>query len=140
KEPQPDPVAACVGTDAGPRIVQLVDDPGSLDGGAPLTWDGWAGQFVNAYCVGCHNPAASCGGNGCHAPGDPKMLDFRQKKQVAERASVVRCGIAETQDASWHCNGVEPAVFPKANGTCTNAFPTARQRQFLIDWINAGTP
>ena len=39
--------------------------PYPADGGT-VEWDGWAGEFVQDYCVQCHNPAANCTGSGCH--------------------------------------------------------------------------
>jgi hypothetical protein len=108
------------------------------DGGT-VEWDGWAGEFVQDYCVQCHNPSASCGGNGCHAPGDPRIAaDFDNKSDVVARAATIRCGISVAQDPSWQCGPTAPETFPVFLGH--NALPTDEQRDLMVDWFEAGCP
>lgn len=116
----------------GKEVVLL---PFPDDGG--LTWDAWAGAFVRDYCVECHQPAAPCGGNGCHAAGEPALFDFHDPSAVVARASVIQCGIAAQQDPSWGCT-VAPKTFPLENGG--NPLPTDEQRAVVVDWIDAGCP
>ena len=107
------------------------------DGGA-VTWDDWAGAFVRDYCVECHNPAAKCGGEGCHAAGDPVLFDFRDKAAVAARAQAIRCGVGATEDPSPSCAGFTAKEFPKWNGT--NPLPTDEQRALFQQWFDDEMP
>ncbi len=128
----------CAKVEGGAKIVELVASPPA---GVAPTWDNFAGKFVSAYCVGCHNPqVAGCSGAHCHAKGDPIIMDFRDRTQVEARAEVIRCGISLTQEASWNCGKTEPNIFPKGNPTCTNPFPASSQRELMIQWLSAGTP
>lgn len=128
-------VIACGPSDPnqGQEVVLLPfpDDAGEV------TWDGWAGAFVRDYCVECHQPSAPCGGNGCHAPGDPVLFDFHDESAFVLRAQTIQCGIAVTQDPSWSCNGVSPKEFPVVGD---NPLPVDEQRAIMVGWIDAGCP
>jgi hypothetical protein len=123
---------------------QLAPLPGEVEdvipgpGDAGVTWDGWAGEFVRAYCVPCHSPTAPCGGNGCHASGDPTVIDFRDKQAITDRAPVIRCGIAAQQDPAWSCGSTTPKTFPKVKGY--NPIPLDDQRAVMVGWFDAGCP
>jgi hypothetical protein len=118
--------------------VQLADPP---DGGV-VDWDGWAGEFVTDYCVGCHSPAAPCFGSGCHSqsPGSsvPSPLDFTQKSVFVANAPLIRCGISVEQQASWSCGSTPLEEFPLNEGS--NPMPTDEQRAIMVAWISAGCP
>jgi hypothetical protein len=116
----------------GEEVVLL---PYPQDGGT-VEWDGWAGTFVQDYCVQCHNPSASCTGNGCHATGE--LPDFRDQAAIVSFASMIRCGISVEQDPSWGCGGTPPEAFPLNGGS--NPFPTDEQRGLVVAWIDAGCP
>ena len=118
-------------TAPGPPDAQSVVLP-PPDGG-PVTWDGWAGAFVQDYCVQCHNPASPCSNGTCHA-----LPDFRQQATVAGLAPAIRCGVATAQDPAWDCGSVAPEQFPVSGGG--NAMPTDEQRAALVAWIDAGCP
>jgi hypothetical protein len=128
------PMLSPSGSGDGGEIVLLAFPP---DGGAVL-WDGWAGGFVNDYCVQCHNPTASCFGSGCHLPGDPRTPDFQAKTTVVQDALQIRCGICVNQDPDWDCGTTAPKTFPVTNGG--NPLPTDEQRGLLVGWIDAGCP
>ena len=128
------------------KQLEVVDDP--PDGGA-VTWDSWTNSFVNAYCVGCHNPKTTlCGGDGCHTQGDPGILFFDDRAVVTSKLETIRCGVATTQDPAWDCgrfhdsfhHEIGPRTFPKCNNGATNLFPSDRQRAIMVDWVNAGAP
>ena len=106
------------------------------DGGA--TWDNWTGAFIGDYCVECHNPAAKCGGEGCHAAGDPVLFDFRDEKAVIQHSTAIRCGAGATTDPSPECAAFRAKEFPKWTGS--NPLPTDEQREVLLGWIDAGMP
>jgi hypothetical protein len=116
------------------QVIVLLPDPD--DGG--LTWDAWAGAFVRDYCVACHSPTAPCGGSGCHAAGDPVLVDFHDEPTVVSRSAMIRCGIAAQQDPSWSCGSIAPKTFPVENGG--NPLPTDDQRALVVSWIDAGCP
>ena len=118
----------------GTEVVLL---PYPADGGA-VEWDGWAGAFVNDYCVQCHSPTASCFGSGCHTPGDPRTPDFQEKSTGVADAPLIRCGISVVQETSWNCGSTAPETFPVSDGT--NPMPTNEQRALLAGWIDAGCP
>jgi hypothetical protein len=103
--------------------------------GAP-TWDSWAGAFVRDYCVQCHSPTATCGGSGCHSPGDPLLPDYRDKAAFLKDAAVIRCGIAAEDLAG--CEGTASRTFPKWKGH--NPLPTDGQRALMVEWLAAGAP
>ena len=109
----------------------------SSDGGSP-TWDNWTGAFVRDYCVECHNPQAKCGGEGCHAAGDPVLFDFRDERAVITHREAIRCGVAATTDPSPECAGFTAKEFPKWAGS--NPLPTDEQRALVVEWIDAGMP
>lgn len=107
------------------------------DDAGEVTWDGWAGAFVRDYCTECHQPSAPCGGNGCHAPGDPALWDFHDKTAFTDRADIIKCGIAVTQDPSWNCGSTSPKKFPIVG---ENPLPVDEQRDIMVEWIDAGCP
>jgi hypothetical protein len=113
--------------------VVLLPDP---DGGV-VDWTGWAGMFVQDYCVQCHNPAAPCSGSGCH-PTNGELPDFRLRASVVSFSPTIRCGVAVTQDPSWDCGSTVPMQFPVEQGG--NPLPTDDQRALLVGWIDAGCP
>ena len=126
-------LAGCSPSPQGKEVVLLPfpDDAGEV------TWDGWAGAFVRDYCTECHQPSAPCGGNGCHAPGDPALWDFHDKTAFTDRADIIKCGIATTQDPSWNCGSTSPKKFPIIGD---NPLPVDEQRAIMVDWIDAGCP
>ncbi len=101
-----------------------------------MEWDGWAGTFVEDYCVSCHNPAAPCLGSECHAVGE--LPDFHVRAQVVALAPIIRCGISVNQDPSWSCGSTPAEEFPKNGGS--NPFPTDEQRGIVVGWVDAGCP
>ncbi len=121
---------------SSPQGKEVVLLPFPDDAGA-VTWDGWAGAFVRDYCVECHQPSAPCGGNGCHAPGDPALFDFHDKDAFVSRAPVIRCGIATVQDPSWDCGATQPKKYPIVG---ENPLPVDEQRDIMVGWIDAGCP
>jgi hypothetical protein len=123
---------ACSPSPQGHEVVLL---PFPDDAGA-VTWDGWAGAFVRDYCTECHQPSAPCGGNGCHAAGDPALWDFHDKTAFTDRADLIKCGIATVQDPSWNCT-VPPKKFPIIG---QNPLPVDEQRDIMVGWIDAGCP
>jgi hypothetical protein len=120
--------------DGGGEVVLLAYPP---DGGV-VEWDGWAGDFVTAYCVQCHSPTAPCFGSGCHSQGDPRTPSFEQKSAVVTLAPTIQCGISVTQSASWSCGATAPETFPIYTGD--NPLPTDEQRELVVGWIEAGCP
>lgn len=120
--------------DVDAEVVLLPFPP---DGG-PLAWDGWAGGFVNDYCVQCHNPSGPCFASGCHSPGDPRAPDFEQKSAVVAHAGMIRCGISVHQDPGWDCGSTGTEMFPVPNGQ--NPMPTDDQRALMVEWVEAGCP
>ncbi len=133
-------IAIAIGgaTACGPKYdpsKEVVLLPFPEDGGAVL-WDGWAGGFVRDYCVECHQPSAPCGGNGCHATGDPALWDFHDESAVIDRAATIQCGVAAVQDPTWNCS-TAPKTFPIIGD---NPLPTDEQRALIVGWIDAGCP
>jgi len=118
----------------GGEVVLL---PYPADGGE-VVWDGWAGGFVNDYCVQCHNPGGPCFGSGCHSPGDPRTPDFQEKPAVVALAPVIQCGVSVDQEPIWDCGSIAPETFPVSNGQ--NPMPTDEQRGLMVGWIEAGCP
>ena len=127
--------SSVLGCSPDPKAHEVVLLPFPDDAGQ-VTWDGWAGAFVRDYCTECHQPSAPCGGNGCHAPGDPALWDFHDKTQFTLRADVIKCGIATVQDPSWNCS-VSPKKFPIIGD---NPLPVDEQRDIMVGWIDAGCP
>jgi hypothetical protein len=105
--------------------------------GGEVEWDGWAGGFVNDYCVQCHNPSAPCTGSGCH-PSAGAIPDFQTKSGVVSLAPTIRCGISIQQDPAWNCGATAPESFPVSQGN--NPLPTDEQRDLVAAWIEAGCP
>lgn len=129
----PDTASTSDGGDAGPAPPVPLPDPG--DGG--VEWNGWAGDFVRAYCVQCHNPAAPCSGSGCH-PTNGDLPDFRLRDTVVSFAPTMRCGVAVAQDPAWNCGATRSEQFPVEQGG--NPLPTDDQRALFVEWVDAGCP
>jgi hypothetical protein len=104
-----------------------------------IAWDGWAGEFVNDYCVTCHNPSSTaCAGNACH-PANGPVPDFRVHAMVSAYAPMIRCGVAAHQDPAWKCSSdLPPLKFPVADGG--TPLPSDEQRGIFLGWIDAGCP
>ena len=111
----------------GPEAPSDTDtDVADTDTDAPVTdtapppdsWDNYAGEFFDTYCVQCHT------GNG---------KDFQRYERVVPFADSIRCGVSA--DALSGCGAFPPPnQFPVGSGP----FPDADERARLVAWIDDG--
>lgn len=92
------------------------------------TWDSFAAEFFQTYCVSCHNADMA---------GDASR-DYTQLSVVQMEGNEIACGVVSSADWSARgCSGSPTAEqFPAGNGP----EPTADERARLVAWIDAGMP
>ncbi|MFB6351744.1 MAG: hypothetical protein ABEN55_12695 [Bradymonadaceae bacterium] len=108
-------------TTSGDSVSHDADAADSTGAGGP-TWNSFAADFFDTYCVNCHGA-------------DDNDQDYRKYSEVKQDADTIRCGVAPTQLEG--CSGPpQPAQFPVGNGPK----PSDAERKKLVDWIEAGLP
>lgn len=108
-----------VGTDAGSEGTDT--GPDDIDAAAMGdTWESWANEFVQTYCVECH----------ARSPRDFHMLE-----EVRANAAVARCGVSDVPLDD--CSGwPPPRQFPVGDGP----FPSDEERARFVRWVDDGAP
>lgn len=105
----------------GESVGDAPDGADGTDADNP-TWDSFAADFFDTYCVNCHGA-------------DDNDQDYRTYSDVKQDADTIRCGVAPTQLEG--CSGSpQPSQFPVGNGPK----PSDAERRKLVDWIDAGLP
>jgi hypothetical protein len=113
------------GNPSGDGAPGTLDAGRGTDGGGNDTWTDYASGFFKSYCTECHNPQDSTG------------RDFNVQAKVEAEKSIVRCGVAVTQDPSWSC---APSPVAKQFPIGSGPKPSDAERARIVAWISAGTP
>jgi len=103
-----------------------VGDSGAPDASKGAdTWVSYAAAFFQTYCTSCHNAQ------------DPTRRDYTLAADVLKDRTVMRCGVAATQDPAWNCAASPVAKqFPIGSGPK----PSDAERARIVAWIDGGEP
>lgn len=107
--------------DTGAFDAGMEPDAGVADSGVPAdTWESFARDFADTYCVDCHGA-----GN--------RMRDYTGYADLFRDRDRVRCGVSPSRAAG--CGRTPaPRQFPVGNGPK----PSDAERSRLVEWIEAG--
>ncbi len=109
--------------DTGALDAGATPDAGTVDSGVPAdTWESFARDFTDTYCVACHGA-----GN--------QMRDYTGYADLFRDRDRVRCGVSPTRAAGCG-RSPAPRQFPVGNGPK----PSDPERSRLVEWIEAGAP
>ncbi len=92
------------------------------------TWDSFASDFVQSYCISCHSPGGSAASH-----------DYGALAGVQPDAAAMACGLTKSTE-DWTARGCSGSPvarqFPAGNGD----EPSDEERDRMIAWIDAGMP